>query len=92
MVVAVRMKGQAAPCPVVKSLQSDINDRGPGGGGIAQSESSPFRLKASNSTSPFENWNLTALSNETADTVILLEPIVNATGFPKYSLPFAVVL
>ena len=57
-----------------------------------QVELTPFKLKASNSTSPLENWNLTALSKVTAATVILLEPSVNATGFPKKEFPFAVVL
>ena len=64
--------------------QSLIKDVVGGGGGITQSESTPpFKLNALNSTSPLENWNLTARSNVTAATVILLDPSVKATGFQK---------
>ena len=67
----------------------------PGTNGVAvttQVEFTPFKLKASNSTSPLENWNLTALSKATPPTVMLFEPRVNVTGFPKKLLPLAVVL
>ena len=57
-----------------------------------QAEATPFKLKASNSTSPLENWNFTALSKATAATVMLFEPSVNATAGPKKLLPLAVVL
>ena len=63
-----------------------------GGGATTQVEFTPFKLKASNSTAPLENWNLTALSKATAGTVILFEPRAKATGFPKKLLPLAVVL
>ena len=56
-----------------------------------QPEATPFTLKASKSTAPSENWNLTALSNPTAPTVIVFDPSVNATALPKKSLPLAVV-
>ena len=49
-------------------------------------------VKASNSTSPFENWNLTALSKVTAATVILFNPSVIGIAGPKNQFPFAVVL
>ena len=55
-------------------------------------EESPFKVRASNSTSPLENWNLTALLKFTAGTVILFEQIVNGIGLPKKLLPLAVVL
>ena len=57
-----------------------------------QDDASPFKLKASNSTAPLENWNLTALLNVTAGTVILLEPSVSAVAGPKNQFPLAVVL
>ena len=57
-----------------------------------QVEATPFKVNASNSTSPLENWNFTALSKETAGTVMVLVPSTNATGFPKKSFPLAVVL
>ena len=57
-----------------------------------QVELTPFKLKASNSTSPLENWNLTDLLKATAATDIVFEPGVNATGFPKKAFPLAVVL
>ena len=59
---------------------------------LTQVEATPFTLKSLNSTSPLENWNLTALSKVTAATVIVFEPSVNDTGFPKKELPLAVVL
>ena len=59
---------------------------------IIQPASTPLTLKELNSTSPLENWNLTVLSKPTDDTDILLVPSVNATAFPKKSLPLAVVL
>ena len=55
-------------------------------------EESPFKVRASNSTSPLENWNLTALLKFTLGTVILFEQIVNGIGLPKKLLPLAVVL
>ena len=86
------MKGQAAADPAVNSLQPLINDEIGGGNGATQDEATPFNSKASNSTSPLENWNLTALLNETEGTVMLFEPSVSATGFPKNAFPLAVVL
>ena len=91
MVVATRTNGQEAG-PEIKSLHALINDEDEGGKGAIQVEVTPFKLKASNSTAPFENWNLTALSKVTAGTVILFEPRVKAIGLPKKSLPFATVL
>ena len=76
----------------MKSAHAFINDVDGAGGGVTHDETTPFTLKLSNSTSPLENWNLTALSKDTAGTVILFEPSVRATGFPKKELPFAVVL
>ena len=58
----------------------------------AQVERVPFKLKALNSTSPLENWNLTARSKVTEGTVILLEPSVSACAGPKNEFPLAVVL
>ena len=76
----------------MNSLQALIKDKEGGGGVPTQFVFTPFKLKLSNSTSPLENWNLTALSNVTLATVILFEPRVNATGLPKKSFPLAVVL
>ena len=42
--------------------------------------------------SPLENWNLTALSKETAPTVKVFSPSVNAVAFPKKLPPLDVVL
>ena len=61
-------------------------------GGITQPEESPFSVKASNSTSPLENWNLTALSKVTAATVMVFDPSVIAIAGPKNQFPLAVVL
>ena len=44
--------------------------------GETQPEATPFKLKALNSTSPLENWNLTVLLKVTAPTVMLLAPSV----------------
>ena len=52
----------------------------------------PFKLKASNSTAPFENWNFTDLSKVTAGTVIVFVPRVIAIAGPKNQFPLAVVL
>ena len=71
-----------------------INDEvggGGGGEGTTQPEESPFNTRASNSTSPFENWNFTALSKVTAATVILFGPSVIGIAGPKNQFPFAVV-
>ena len=57
-----------------------------------QDETTPFNVKASNSTSPLENWNLTALSKLTAATVTVFVPSVNACAFPLNQLPLATVL
>ena len=65
----------------MKSAQSLIIDTG--GGGKEQSEYTPFKLNALNSTSPLENWNLTTLSKSTAGTSKLFWPSVNAVKFPK---------
>ena len=65
----------------MKSLQELINDVDEGGVTTTQSEFFPFKFRASNSTSPLENWNLTALSKATAATVILFDPSVNAVDF-----------
>ena len=62
----------------MKSLHALINDTDGGGVVPTQSESSPFKLKASNSTAPSENWNLTVLSKVTAATVTVFVPSVNA--------------
>ena len=75
----------------MKSLQSLINEVSDGGGGITQSEESPFSTKASNSTSPVENWNLTDLLKVTAATVILLDPRVIVWAGPKNQFPLATV-
>ena len=56
---------------------------GSGSEAAAQSEATPFKLKASNSMSPLENWNLTALSKSTAATVIVFSPSATAVRFPK---------
>ena len=56
-----------------------------------QDEATPFKLNASNSMSPLENWNFTDRSKVTAATVILFDPIFNATGGPKNQFPLAVV-
>ena len=63
-----------------------------GGVGATQVEATPFKLRASKTTSPLENWNLTALSNETEGTVILFEPSVSGIAGPKKAFPAAVVL
>ena len=78
--------------PATKSPQALINEVVGGGVGATQVEATPFKSNASNTTSPLENWNLTALSNETDATVILFEPSVSATGLAKKALPLAVVL
>ena len=90
-VVATSTWGQALG-PATKSPQALINDVDERGVGATQVEATPFKLKASNSTAPFENWNFTALSKPTAPTVILFEPSVNACAGPKKELPLAVVL
>jgi len=41
---------------------------------------------------PSENCNLTVRSNVTADTVIVLRPIVNAKALPLFQLPLDTVL
>jgi hypothetical protein len=51
----------------MSTVNSTIANVGVGSGSDPrQFEFSPFKLKASNSTSPLENWNLTALSKSTA--------------------------
>ena len=76
----------------MKSLHELINDVDDTGTGATHDEATPLTSNASNSTSPLENWNLTALSNVTAGTVILFDPSVNATALPKKEFPFDVVL
>ena len=78
--------------PITKSLQPLISDEFGVGKVTIQDEAIPFKLKASNSTAPLENWNLTALLNVTAGTVILLDPSVSAVAGPKNQFPLAVVL
>ena len=73
--------------PETKSPQSLISDVVGGGVVPTHDEATPFNVNASNSTSPLENWNLTALSKVTSNTVIVLTPRVKATGFPKKLLP-----
>ena len=63
-----------------------------GGAGATQDEATPFTSRASKTTSPLENWNLTALSKPTEATVILFEPSVSAVAGPKKAFPVAVVL
>ena len=59
---ASRTKGQALG-PATKSLQnSTVDDVGSG----RQATLKSFTLNASNSTSPLENWNLTALAVKSA--------------------------
>ena len=77
---------------MIKSPHAFIKDEVGGGVVPTQYEATPFKVKKSNSTSPLENWNLTALSKFTAGTVILFEPSVNATELPQKLFPLAVVL
>ena len=84
-----------SPCCIrsaEKSSQSAIDDPAAGSSDKEQPESTPFTLKASNTTSPLENWNLTALSKPTPPTVKVFSPRVNAVTFPKKLPPLAVVL
>ena len=51
--------------PETKSPQSLISDVVGGGVVPTHDEATPFNVNASNSTSPLENWNFTALSKLT---------------------------
>ena len=61
--VASKICGQAAVVPETKSLQIETVEVVGSG---RQATLSPFTLKASNSTSPLENWNFTALEVKSA--------------------------
>ena len=69
--------------PETKSPQSLISDVVGGGVVPTHDELTPFNVNSSNSTSPLENWNLTALSKVTAATVIVLTPSVKLLGFQR---------
>ena len=64
--------------PETKSLQAPTEDAATAVKASAQSEASPFKVRASNTTAPLENWNLTARSKPTPPTVMPFEPKVNA--------------
>jgi hypothetical protein len=69
-----------------------VDDTDDTGTGVTHDEATPLTSNTLNSTSPLENWNFTALSKPTDDTVILFDPSANVVEGPKKELPFAVVL
>ena len=81
--VASRTKGQAEALPESNSSQSEISELVGNEGAKTQFEFSPFTFKASNTTSPLENWNLTVRSKSTAATVNVFNPSTNSVRFPK---------
>ena len=93
---AVRTWVHVALGPEAKLPQSSIDDEEETtDSGAKQSESTPFKLSALNSTSPLENWNLTALSKLTPVTVTVFSPKTKsapALEGPKCVPPFCVVL
>ena len=82
IVVAIRTYGQPLG-PETKSPQSLISDVVGGGVVPTHDELLHSMLISSNSTSPLENWNLTALSKVTAATVIVFTPTVSLLDFQR---------